>query len=128
MIFAYVPQFKLVGQPFPFICCNIDEIDQGMIGWNDAAHGYDHYNLIFEVPHKSLLRTKTIDGNTRGTDTIAEQDEYETSQTRFEVNRASQTGFEVNEASAWVRPIYSQIKHYPTKWQLELAEKEALEG
>jgi hypothetical protein len=118
MIFAYVPQFKLVGQPFPYICCNIDDIDQGMIGWNDAAHGYDHYNLIFEVPHKSLLRTKTIDENTRGTITIAEQDEYE----------IVQAGFEGNGASARARPIYSQIKHYPTKWQLELAEKEALEG
>jgi hypothetical protein len=32
---------------------------------------------------------------------------------------------QLNERAKLERPIYSIIKHYPTKWQLELAEKEA---
>lgn len=28
-IFAYVPQIKQIGQPFPYLACDIDDIDQG---------------------------------------------------------------------------------------------------
>jgi hypothetical protein len=36
-IFAYVPQLKFGGHPFPYLCCDIDDLDQGLVGWNDAA-------------------------------------------------------------------------------------------
>ena len=40
-------------------------------------------------------------------------------------NDADTFSVEINERAKDERPIYSIIKHYPTKWQLELAEKEA---
>lgn len=116
-IFGYVPQIKIVGQPFPYLVCDIDTIDQGLIGWNDASKSYDEYNLIFDVPHKSLRRTEKISENTRGVATIAETEEYENSLTQIEFNE--------NEQNPSMRSIYSIIKHYPPKWQLELARKEA---
>lgn len=121
-IFAYVPQIKLISQPFPYLVCDIDDIDQGLIGWNNPTHSYDFYNLIFDVPHKSLRRTKTIEDNTRGATTIAQHEEYKEDQ---DVEQ-TKSGFEVNTyASSSERPIYSIIKHYPTKWQIMLAEIEA---
>jgi hypothetical protein len=127
-IFAYVPQIKKVGQPFPYLACDIDDIDQGLIGWNDANHSYDHYNVIFDIPHKSLRRTKIMDENTRGTTTIAEQEEYEPSSIAVTSAGSSPTevGYEVNKNTE--RSIYSIVKHYPTKWQIALAEKEAMSG
>ena len=101
-IFAYVPQIKLTGQPYPYLVCDIDDIDEGLIGWSNPSHSYDYFNLIFDIPHKSLRRTVAIDGDASGA-----------------------TGVQVNERAKQERPIYSIIKHYPTKWQLELAEKEA---
>eukprot|EP00934_Nitzschia_sp_Nitz4_P003042 Nitzschia sp. Nitz4//scaffold174_size87051//32646//36062//NITZ4_005106-RA/size87051-snap-gene-0.111-mRNA-1//-1//CDS//3329538863//3032//frame0 len=114
-IFCYVPQIKLIGHPFPFLVCDIDDIDQGLIGWNNPAHSYDYHNLIFEIPHKSLRRTVTLDDNTRGTTTIASQLEL--------LN--SGRGYTVNEKAANERPIYSIVRHYPTAWQIMLAEAEA---
>jgi hypothetical protein len=112
----------LTGQPFPYLVCDIDDIDQGLIGWNNPTHSYDFYNLIFDVPHKSLRRTKIMDNNTRGATTIAQHQGYQENQ---EVNpTGSGSGFEVNASASLERPIYSIIKHYPTKWQIALAEKE----
>ena len=119
-IFAYVPQIKLPSQPFPYLVCDIDDIDQGLIGWNNPAHSYDFYNLIYDVPHKSLRRTVTIEDNTRGTATIAQHEAYQ----EIEGENRATTGVEVTSRSAQLRPIYSIIKHYPTKWQIELAKNE----
>lgn len=101
-IFAYVPQVKLIGQPYPYLVCDIDDIDEGLIGWSNSAHSYDYFNLIFDVPHKSLRRTPVV-------------------KKREESTRE----FVMNERAALERPIYSIIKHYPTQWQIDLAEKEA---
>jgi hypothetical protein len=131
-IFAYVPQIKKIGQPFPYLACDIDDIDQGLIGWNDINHSYDYYNVIFDIPHKSLRRTKIMEENTRGTTTIAEQEEYEceSSLSIAAVTPAgsspTEVGYEVNKNTE--RSIYSIVKHYPTKWQIALAEKEAMAG
>jgi hypothetical protein len=132
-IFAYVPQIKKVGHPFPYLACDIDDIDQDLIGWNDANHSYDHYNLIFDIPHKSLRRTKIMDENTRGTTTIAEQEEYECEASYSIVvtsagSSPTEVGYEVNKNTDTERSIYSIVKHYPTKWQIALAEKDAMSG
>jgi hypothetical protein len=107
-IFAYVPQIKVGGQPFPYLVCDIDDIDQGLIGWSNSTNSYDFYNLIYDIPHKSLRRTKFIEENTENE----------------KVNR-TRSGFEVNARASYERPIYSIVKHYPTKWQVALAEIEA---
>jgi hypothetical protein len=110
-----VPQIKRNGQPFPFLICDIDEIDQGLVGWTDPLHSYDYYNLIFDMPHKSLRRTKIIEGNTRGATKIAAHDEYS----------ENTTGNITASTRGKMRPIYSVVAHYPTKWQVELARLEA---
>ena len=116
-IFAYVPQIKRTSQPFPFLVCDIDDIDQGLIGWNDPSHSYDFYNLIFDIPHKTLRRTKIIEDNTRETTTIAQNDDYQ----EEELRQNPSGGTEVYTRVPTGRPIYSIIKHYPTKWQIKLA-------
>jgi hypothetical protein len=103
-VFAYVPQIKMKGFPFPFLACNIDRMDHGLIGWDEKDRSYDHYNLMFDVPFPGLHRKKISD------------DEDDTSNDSYFMEGESDE--EPNP-----RPIYSIIRHYPTKWQLELAEK-----
>jgi hypothetical protein len=134
-IFAYVPQLKYVGHPFPYICCDIDDLDQDLIGWSDATRSYDYYNLMFEIPHRSLKRTVRIEGNTRDLPTIADSDQYEVSRKLSREQQASREpqppeegGVEVERDSSSPTgerksPLYSIIKHYPTKWQRKLAEQ-----
>jgi hypothetical protein len=112
-IFAYVPQLKFPGHPFPLLCCDIDEIDQGLIGWNDRNNGYDYYNLMFEIPHPSMRRTKRINMNTRFVATIADVEGYQDVTEEIEV--------ETRGAIQRSTPLYSIVKHYPTKWQMEAA-------
>jgi hypothetical protein len=57
-IFAYVPQIKRKGYPFPFLVCDTIDIDPGLIGWNDENASHDYYNLIFDQPYKGLKRQR----------------------------------------------------------------------
>lgn len=91
-------------------CCDIDEIPQSLVGWNDPYSSYDQYNLIFDVPWDGLKRTKIIKTNTRNTGLISEQDEItKTDGTRQRADRIIKT-----------RPIYSTMRHYPPSWLKEL--------
>ncbi|KAG7353426.1 hypothetical protein IV203_002781 [Nitzschia inconspicua] len=125
-IFAYVPQLKYVGHPFPYICCDIDDLDQDLIGWNDASHSYDYYNLIFEIPHKSQRRTIRMEKNTREFPTIADFPEYasliKSSQQSLD-STENDPAKEGKTLRGRKTPLYSIIKHYPTKWQLALREQ-----
>ena len=98
-VFAYVPQIKIKGFPFPFLACDIDGIDHGLIGWEDREHNHDAYNLIFDVPHQGLSRPKA-----RAKDT-------------------ADPSLEERGDKSYSRPIFSVIKHYPPKWQIELSKK-----
>ena len=81
-----------------------------MIGWNDPARSYDYYNLIFDVPFQGMPRTKLIQGNTRNQD----RDEYRQNSAIIDRTGANH----VQE----VKPIFSIVKHYPTKWEQLLKE------
>jgi hypothetical protein len=116
-IFGYIPQLKFGSHPFPYLCCDVDEIDQDLIGWNDSSHSYDHYNLLFEVPHDSLRRTETIEHNTRGVPRILDADGYK------EALNSSISKAKSRTRSQRKSPLYSIVKHYPTKWQKELLKK-----
>jgi len=118
-IFGYVPQVRQPGFPFPFLACDIDRIDQGLIGWNDPSKSYDHYNLMFDVPWEGMPRKKVILENTRTTTRISSQDEFRQSSTHHLA--AGQNGLDVRSKH---RPIFSIIKHYPAEWALRLHDEE----
>jgi len=111
-IFAYVPEVKRSGQLLPFLCCDVDDFDENMISWIDPNKAYDHHNLIFDVPHKSLRRTAVTDDEGIAFD----------HKEMFGFHRARYPGNELAKLD-YASSIYSLVKHYPTKWQLNIAEE-----
>jgi hypothetical protein len=54
--FGYIPSLEVNGFHFPFLACDIDDIDVRLIEWKDPNHEdesahrqYDEHNLIFDV-------------------------------------------------------------------------------
>jgi len=54
--FAYIPSLEVDGFHFPFLACDINDIDVRLIEWRDPNHKYenahrqyDEHNLIFDV-------------------------------------------------------------------------------
>ena len=47
---GYVPQVVVNGYIYPFLLCDIGQIDNDIIGWSDAYSTYDAHNLIYDVP------------------------------------------------------------------------------
>jgi len=95
---GYIPQIALGRIPFPLIFCNIDDIDQNLVGWNDPDRGYDANNIIYDVPHRGIHRVRRIEENTR-----------------MSVARVSQhQGYKTIESSEsnLSRPIYSLVKQW----------------
>ena len=112
---AFVPQIKLINRPFPYLACDIDQLDQDLVGWNDPGRSYDYYNLIFDVPYPGMTRKKRIKGNTRDTNYIQDQSEY------------SVSASERADRSTARKPIFSIIKHYPPPWQQAIFETQKKE-
>jgi len=111
-IFAYVPQVVRGGQNLPFLCCDVDDFDENMIAWADLNNSYDYHNLIFDVPHKSLRRQEPTDD---------EGEEFDNKE-MFGFHRARYPGKELPKLD-YANSIYSLVKHYPTKWQLDIAKE-----
>jgi hypothetical protein len=93
--FAYIPQLEVPNLGFPLLACNIDGIDVRLIGWKDPNrtdeneyHRYDSRNIIFDVAHEKLHRSRfgIIDQSCQSCDRKSD------------------------------RPIFSVVKHYPPKW------------
>ena len=57
--YAYVPQVKIGSFSYPFLICDVDKIDHGYVGWNDPYNGYDHHNMIFDVPRVAQAKAIT---------------------------------------------------------------------
>mmetsp|Transcript_8946 Transcript_8946/g.9816 ORF Transcript_8946/g.9816 Transcript_8946/m.9816 type:complete len:380 (-) Transcript_8946:176-1315(-) len=47
---GYIPQVKVPGYQFPFLVCDIDTINEGLMGWKDPYNSYDFWNLIYDIP------------------------------------------------------------------------------
>jgi hypothetical protein len=126
---AYVPQVKLIGKPFPYLACDIDQLDQNLVGWNDPARSYDFYNLIFDVPFSGMKRKKRLTANTRGTRQIEDNSGYRVNSSYhpgdgdITADDPEEEGVEVT--SPMDTPIFSLVKHYPPKWQQEIFDNEA---
>jgi hypothetical protein len=107
---------KRSGQPSPFLCCDVDDFDESMISWSDS-NPYDSSNLIFDVPHNSLRRKQFADS-----DENVAFDNHE----MFGFHRSRYPGV-VRKKLDYENSIYSLVKHYPTKWQLNMAKKDGLQ-
>lgn len=115
-IFAYVPQIKLSALPFPLLACDIDALDQGLIGWNDPSQSYDLHNMIFDVPWEGMPRKKLIQKNTRGRALIAQQSDY--------LGDNDERSGVQQQAEKRKTPMFSIVKHWPPGWratELEIA-------
>ena len=96
-----------------------------------SSRSYDYYNLLFEVPNKSLRRTTRIDTNTRSVPRIADYNGYRSlvSNDRLPGAKGGEADEEegtevvtggVTPGKNRTTPLYSIIKHFPTRWQRDL--------
>ena len=116
-IFGYVPQIKLSNFSFPVLACNVDDIDQELIGWNDHRHSYDHHNLIFDVPWPGMKRKEIITGNTRDAANIADNPVYEDVTSFSTTHKSNEVSI---ESKGGETPIFSVVKHWPPEWKQQL--------
>lgn len=98
-IVGYVPQIKVSGFLYPFIACDVDGIDESLIGWTDRGRSYDHHNLIFDVPWTGMPRQKNFDSSP-----VAMKKNFD--------------GSKSNESQR--RPVFSTFTHYPPEWVKKL--------
>lgn len=107
-IYGYVPQIIIPGEPFPFLCCDVDDVDQDLIGWNDPTTSYDIHNLIFDVPWDGMNRTKTVSFNTRSSNHNSISDMLGVDLVRQESSKQLLV----------TRPIFSSITYYAPEWKI----------
>jgi len=112
-IYGYVPQIRLPSLPFPLLACDVDDIFQGLIGWNDTNNSYDAHNMIFDVPWEGMKRRTRISGNTRNTGQINDQSEY-----------AESAMTESSRLISESNPVFSIIRHYPPSWLRKIIESQ----
>lgn len=46
---GYIPQVRVPGFVFPILACNIQGIDEDLIGWSDNIHGYAPHSLVDDI-------------------------------------------------------------------------------
>lgn len=95
---GYIPQLRVGSYAYPLLACDIDDVNQSLIGWNDPGVSYDAYNLIFDVSHDSLKRSTKLVGSTRKWGKLKDHDEYKEKSDRDELKK--------------VTPIFSIVKHW----------------
>lgn len=93
---AYIPQILIGSYAFPLLACNIDDVDQKYIGWNDPGTSYDEYNMLFDIKYSGLKRSEKIAGSTRHYDKIHNHKNFRDS----------------DNADKTSKPIYSIVKQY----------------
>ena len=73
---GYVPQARVPGYAFPLLMCDIDDIDIGLIGWEDPQNSYDMNNMIFDVPRMREFKRKQLEGRlNKGGEQVVEHEE-----------------------------------------------------
>jgi hypothetical protein len=87
---GYVPSVSIPGYEYPFLLCDVDGLDEDLIGWKDPLLSYDFHNMIFDVPKKIRRIEVSITGD---------ENEYETVFSEAEVENA--------------RNLWSKVKYWP---------------
>jgi len=93
---GYIPQVRIGSYAYPLLACDIDDVDQTLIGWNDPGTSYDEYNMVFDVDHSSRKRKSKIAGSTRFCGKLRSHTDYQRSDSHDE-----------NE-----KPIFSIVKQW----------------
>lgn len=99
---GYIPQLRVGSYAYPLLVCDIDDVNQNLIGWNDPGVSYDNYNMIFDVSHDSLKRSTKLVGSTRKWGKLKDHDEYKEKSDRDELKQSLKK----------VTPIFSIVKHW----------------
>lgn len=113
-ISVYVPFVRIRTFPYPLLACDIDDIPQTLIGWNDKDNSYDVHNMIFDVPYEGMKRKRLVLSKTPGDSRISDSKEYQESSDYLvtqEVAEQDAAGGKLERVQP--RPIFSIVKHYP---------------
>lgn len=57
-VHGYIPQVKVKGFLFPLIACDIQGIDEDLIGWKDKEHGYIPHSLVHDL--EAITESKAL--------------------------------------------------------------------
>lgn len=47
---GFIPQVIVNGFQFPFLLCDIDNVGDDLLSWDDPYNSYDFWNLIYDIP------------------------------------------------------------------------------
>ena len=111
-VYGYVPQVSLPNFSFPKLACDIDNIDQNLIGWNDVNKSYDYHNLIFDVPYEGMKKRKRIIQNTRANETIDEYQDVHQSAVELELQSEKKKNVPEHDSTPDTKPIFSIVKYW----------------
>jgi len=56
-IYAYIPQVIDEYFQYPLLACDLDNIDDNLIYWEDGERSYDYWNMIYDVPGEYVFRS-----------------------------------------------------------------------
>ena len=63
------------GYVYPFLLCDIDDIDTDLIGWSNPYSSYDTQNIIYDVPKiaaMKLMQRKIMSDDTYSSDAFVD--------------------------------------------------------
>jgi len=49
-IYAYIPQVIDECFQYPLLACDLDNVDDNLIYWEDGDRSYDYWNMMYDVP------------------------------------------------------------------------------
>jgi len=90
-VYAYIPQIRRGGYAFPFLACDVDGVDDDLIGWTDKHNPRDFHNIIYDMPYDGMKRQRGEEA-------------------KLEDSASNQ------ETKSKRRPIFSIVKHWDPEW------------
>lgn len=111
---AYVPQQVVPGYIFPFLLCDVDEVDHTLIGWADPYSSYDSHNIIFDVPKilKAKMAQRKLDQNDAfASDMVQGQESMGVEVVSMDKSQ-SQDVFQIDDTATRETPIFSIVRSW----------------
>ncbi|GKY95608.1 hypothetical protein MPSEU_000522100 [Mayamaea pseudoterrestris] len=102
----YIPQIRSFGLPFPLLACDVDCIDDNLIGWSDPVHSFDYHNIIYDIPWDGMPRQRVevqLSGPSSPT-----------------MTRPATPEKPLSDFKVPIKPVFSMVKYYPPVWKTKL--------